>query len=144
VVRSSLTRLRNARQDWVPADGDVGHELALCPIECPNTAQVASSKKKKITLECGIVDGETRTRTGDTTIFRQLHATLERPGKSRKNAVFGSDGRKHVVRKLHAMVGAVGHETPLVSQWSDCGEVRACASPIRAPFADRELAGVLH
>jgi hypothetical protein len=29
-----------------------------------------ASEKKKIPLECGIADGETRTRTGDTTIFR--------------------------------------------------------------------------
>jgi hypothetical protein len=27
-------------------------------------------RKKKIPLECGIADGETRTRTGETTIFR--------------------------------------------------------------------------
>jgi hypothetical protein len=30
------------------------------------------SKKKKIPVECGIADGETRTRTGDTTIFSRV------------------------------------------------------------------------
>jgi hypothetical protein len=29
-------------------------------------------RKKKIPLECGIADGETRTRTGDTTIFSRV------------------------------------------------------------------------
>jgi hypothetical protein len=42
---------------------------ARCPIECPNSAELVASEKKKIPLECGIANGETRTRTGDTTIF---------------------------------------------------------------------------
>jgi hypothetical protein len=36
--------------------------------------------------------GETRTRTGDTTIFRQLHATLERPRKSCKDRASSNPG----------------------------------------------------
>jgi hypothetical protein len=42
--------------------------------------------------ESGTSDGETRTRTGDTTIFRQLHATLERPRKSCKNTASSHTG----------------------------------------------------
>jgi hypothetical protein len=36
-----------------------------------------SSKKKKIPLECGIDDSETRTRTGDTTIFSRVLVSLK-------------------------------------------------------------------
>src|SRR4051812_27433005 len=50
-------------------------------------------------------NGETRTRTGDTTIFRQLHAGLERPRKSCKNAGSRSPGPYREVRELHAIVG---------------------------------------
>ena len=35
-------------------------------------ARPAPSEKKKIPLEYGIADGETRTRTGDTTIFSRV------------------------------------------------------------------------
>jgi hypothetical protein len=47
-------------------------ESGRCPIECPNSAELVASEKKKIPLECGIADGETRTRTGDTTIFSRV------------------------------------------------------------------------
>jgi hypothetical protein len=52
------------------------------------------SENKKIPLECGIEDGETRTRTGDTTIFRQLHATLERRRKSCNDTASSNTARK--------------------------------------------------
>jgi hypothetical protein len=35
------------------------------------------AEKKEIPLECGIADGETRTRTGDTTIFSRAVEALE-------------------------------------------------------------------
>jgi hypothetical protein len=39
------------------------------PNRVPNERSTCTIRKKKIPLECGIADGETRTRTGDTTIF---------------------------------------------------------------------------
>jgi hypothetical protein len=51
------------------ADDDHCQQLARCPIECPNEGPLSPSEKKRILLECGIAYGETRTRTGDTTIF---------------------------------------------------------------------------
>jgi hypothetical protein len=54
-----------------------GVESARCPIECPIRARLESSENKKIPLECGIADGETRTRTGDTTIFSRGSTTGE-------------------------------------------------------------------
>jgi hypothetical protein len=63
-------------------------ESGRCPIECPNSAELVASEKKKIPLECGIADGETRTRTGDTTIFRQMLRTLEHARKHLQIAIF--------------------------------------------------------
>ena len=45
---------------------------ARCPIECPMNSRAGPSEKKKLPLSCGIADGETRTRTGDTTIFSRV------------------------------------------------------------------------
>jgi hypothetical protein len=38
----------------------------------PNERSTRTIRKKKIPLGCGIADGETRTRTGDTTIFSRV------------------------------------------------------------------------
>jgi len=43
-------------------------------------ARPGPSEKKKIPLVCGIADGETRTRTGDTTIFSRYVLAAERRG----------------------------------------------------------------
>ena len=51
------------------------------PNRVPNERATQAFRKKEIPLECGIADGETRTRTGDTTIFRQMLRTLEQPWK---------------------------------------------------------------
>ena len=48
-------------------------EWARCPIR----SQFAWSENKKIPPECGIADGETRTRTGDTTIFSRAAVSSE-------------------------------------------------------------------
>jgi hypothetical protein len=61
-----------------------------------------------------------------------------------RQPVFGSEGRDQEVRKLHAIVGTVGHETPLVSQWPGYAQVRACAGPVAAPWPSGSSRGVLH
>jgi CobQ/CobB/MinD/ParA nucleotide binding domain len=62
------TAVRQARRPW--------------PFRLPFTSAIpqfaTGTGKEKIPLECGIPNGETRTRTGGTTIFRQLHVTLDR------------------------------------------------------------------
>jgi hypothetical protein len=46
--------------------------VGAVPNQVPNDARPGLSEKKEIPLECGIADGETRTRTGDTTIFSRV------------------------------------------------------------------------
>jgi hypothetical protein len=74
---------------------------ARCPIECPMNARTGRSEKKKIPLECGIADGETRTRTGDTTIFSRAAVRLKLPrfaGDSRVPACLSASGFSRSLR----------------------------------------------
>jgi hypothetical protein len=90
VVLISNTGLQpRARTGFAPMPID-DKKSARCPIECPNSAELVASKKKKIRLECGIADGETRTRTGDTTIFSRGPRSLELHHKSCNYGVPGS------------------------------------------------------
>jgi hypothetical protein len=76
VLTSNRTpKLARARGPAHQHDGQ--GSSARCPVECPNSAELVASEKKKISLLCGIEDGETRTRTGDTTIFSRAAVSSE-------------------------------------------------------------------
>jgi hypothetical protein len=78
VFVSNQARETRAGYGFVSGD-DHCQQLTRCLIECPIERQITSSEKKKIPLQCGIADGETRTRTGDTTIFSRGSRCLEHP-----------------------------------------------------------------
>ena len=62
------------------------------PNRVPNEPSIVIIRKKKIPLECGIADGETRTRTGDTTIFRRGTNCRPKQSKSLHLCEFWSGG----------------------------------------------------
>ena len=136
MLRSSLTRPQQTRaRIGFPGHDDGSQQSARCPIEYPNRVQPVSSEKKNIALECGIANGETRTRTGDTTIF------------SRRADLFNSDGipanalasaerwRRTDRRKLRSFVAHLGTQTPFGAQSGRSIAVRdmACTSSEAPP-----------
>jgi hypothetical protein len=90
-------------------------ELARCPIECPIRSQFGLSENKKIPPECGIANGETRTRTGDTTIFSRYVLAVERreiPGNDRFLRVGFAPLIFAVCAGFHAFQGMAGLPSP--------------------------------
>jgi hypothetical protein len=66
-------------------DSDTRTPAVASPDPCPIRRR---SGNKKIQVAPSVTDGETRTRTGDTTIFSRAAATLERRRNGCKNAPF--------------------------------------------------------
>jgi hypothetical protein len=73
------------------------------------------ARKQKTAMCSRFPNGETRTRTGDTTIFRQLYESLDSRENPATKRVSTEAARRVEVRILHAE-RYVGHETPLVAQ----------------------------
>jgi hypothetical protein len=82
------------------------------------TGSLDLPEKQKTAMCSRFPSGETRTRTGDTTIFRQRCAEPDGPRFPALKPVSAPFTPRAKVRKLHEMVGDVGHETPLMAQWS--------------------------
>jgi hypothetical protein len=105
---------------------------ARCPIECPINARPGLSEKKKIPLECGIADGETRTRTGDTTISvmgRNLSNSGETPAIS---PFLATHHYRLDLRKLQSLLVALGTGTRFSAQSrgrSDSASPRLASHP---------------
>jgi hypothetical protein len=99
--RKPLTEARAGFQEGSgqPRAISAGHLLFISHSGGRFDAPRQIPEKRKSCNDAGCGSGETRTRTGDTTIFRQLHASLERPRKSCKNAASGTTGPEP--RSLH-------------------------------------------
>jgi hypothetical protein len=67
-----------------PAEGPAVVEMDGSPIEYPMRAWRRSLQKQKPSNAAGFPSGETRTRTGDTTIFRTAGRTVARRETGRR------------------------------------------------------------
>ena len=81
-------------------------------------ARPGPSEKRKIPLECGIADGETRTRTGDTTIFSRAVRSSNQPETPAKRGRRVRGPRRRHTRKFASFLPDSGDEWRLVSHWN--------------------------
>jgi hypothetical protein len=116
-LSSSLTAARKPASGL--GFGPMSHRV-LESARCPIRSQFSLSENKKIPLECGIANGETRTRTGDTTIFSRAVLTLERRRNACKRAVLPRPGTPGELRKFRPFPADSGDDRHLISQcaWS--------------------------
>jgi hypothetical protein len=82
------------------------------PNRVPNERSARTIRKKKIPLECGIADGETRTRTGDTTIFSRYVESV------RRHAIPGNKGFRRNARSTAK--SPICRLSPQFRGWLDC------------------------
>jgi hypothetical protein len=99
------------------ADDDHCQQAARCPIECPHEGQIPSSEKKKIPLLCGIADGETRTRTGDTTIFSRGPDSLNSADSPATWRFIDPCDYQLNDRKLRSLLGDLGTRERGNAEW---------------------------
>jgi hypothetical protein len=123
--RKLMTESWSLQFEWPPdcpplsrfRHSDSRHRECLWPNPWPNDVRrVLTPVGRKPRWRRGFRNGETRTRTGDTTIFRQMWADPEWAGNPCSQAGSAAPARSTRVRKLHEMVGDVGHEVTPVAQ----------------------------
>jgi hypothetical protein len=116
-------------------------ESGRCPIECPNSAELVASEKKKIPLEYGIADGETRTRTGDTTILSCESESLDCREIPAIQAVYSIRWQRVEVRRLRSFLADLGTRMRFGAQWAGGWPDRSGAGPDQTQAAGATKTG---
>jgi hypothetical protein len=98
VSRLSLTRSETPMNTGRPVSVETDTWPAV-PNRVPKQDALRAVRELVNRLFAGDLSGETRTRTGDTTIFRQMYRTIEHARKARKQAGSGTPSAKRCVRK---------------------------------------------